>query len=384
MSDRVRGQSGSGVVGRAVVVDWRGGSVRAWVPTPLSERDLRMSSATVRAAEQAVAALRLADAHLPSQWQPLARLLLRHEGVASSAIEGLREPIESILVAEQTGTGGVAGWVADNLAVMDLALETADKPLTVEILHGWHERLMRNGHLPSHMIGAYRSMLGWVGGSSPLDAAYIAAPPEEIPKLITDLIAFADDAQSDFDAVSRAAVVHAQFEAIHPYSDGNGRLGRVLVCRILRRYQTTTLSTVPISMAICRDPGGYLSGLHLFEQGHLDPWVKWFAETVMRAAVYTESLIGQVSDILEHWQELTSHLRADHTARALLTRLPERPILKAYDVSELLGVTERSGRTALATLSDLGILTPLDKTNTAYNGRSRRWFAATELLDLWG
>ena len=95
---------GSG--GRGVAVDWGGRRVRAWVPAPLGERDLTLSMATVRAAERAVAALRLADAGLPSEWEPLARLLLRHEGVASSGIEGLREPIESVLVAERTGAGG--------------------------------------------------------------------------------------------------------------------------------------------------------------------------------------------------------------------------------------------------------------------------------------
>ena len=87
-----------------------GRRVRAWVPAPLGEQDLTLSTATARAAERAVASLRLADARLPETWEPLARLLLCHEGVASSGIEGLREPIESVLVAEQTGTGGTAGW----------------------------------------------------------------------------------------------------------------------------------------------------------------------------------------------------------------------------------------------------------------------------------
>ena len=105
--------------GRGVTVEWRGRPVRAWVPAPLAQRDLTLSTAAARAAERAVAALRVADARLPATWEPLARLLLRHEGMASSGIEGLREPIESVLVAERTGAGGTAGWVADNLAVID-------------------------------------------------------------------------------------------------------------------------------------------------------------------------------------------------------------------------------------------------------------------------
>ncbi len=368
--------------GRAVTVDWRGRRVRTWVPAPLAQRDLALSTATARAAERAVAALRLADARLPATWEPLARLLLRHEGVASSRIEGLREPISAVLVAEQTGAGGAAGWIADNLAVIDAALRTAAEPLSVEMLNRWHERLMRHGELPARMVGAFRSVLGWVGGTSPADAAYVPPPPSEIPPLMDDLVVFADDGD-DFDAVSRAALVHAQFEAIHPYSDGNGRLGRVLVSRVLRRGGVTARATAPISMAIARDPGGYLSGLHLFEQGETDPWVRWFAETAMRAATTTESLVGQATHLLSQWNEAVAGLRADHTARNLVDHLPARPVLSARDVSTLLGVSERSGRTALAALAARGILEPIPEARTERQGRARHWFAAPGLLDLW-
>jgi len=353
------------------------------VPAPLAKRDLALSTTTARVAERAVAALQLSDARLPPDWEPLARLLLRHEGVASSGIEGLREPVESVLVAERTGAGGTAGWVADNLTVIDTALDTADEPLTTGMLHRWHERLMRHGRLPAAMVGRFRPALGWVGGASPADAAYVPPPPDAIPALIDDLMAFADDDGSDVDAVSLAALAHAQFEAIHPYGDGNGRLGRVLVSRVLRRRGVTGRSTAPISVAIARDPGGYLSGLHLFEQGNHDPWVRWFAETATRAATATEQMVARAGRLLQRWTALTSGLRADHTARALLHRLPGSPVLNAQDVSALLGVSERSGRTALGALAARGVLSPIDDVREARAGRSRRWYAATELLDLW-
>ena len=76
------------------------------------------------------------------------------------------------------------------------------------------------------MVGTFRPALGWVGGTSPFNAAYVPPPPSEIPRLADDLIAFANREPEDLDPVSHAAVIHAQFEAIHPYGDGNGRLGR--------------------------------------------------------------------------------------------------------------------------------------------------------------
>lgn len=372
-----------GYGGYAVDSDWNGRKVSAWVPSPLRERRMDLSAAAVRASERACAALRLADARLPDEWEALARLLLRNEGVASSGIEGLREPIESVLIAQRSDLGGTAGWVADNLVVIDWAFETAEEPITVGTLHRWHRQLMRHGRLPADMIGAFRPVMGWVGGTSPLDAAYVPPPPSEIPRLMDDLIAFANRDLGDLDPVSHAAVIHAQFEAIHPYGDGNGRLGRVMISRTLRWRAITKRTIAPISTAIARDPGGYLSGLHLFEQGLLDPWVIWFAEIVQRAASTTHQIINQTTALLERWEQAVAGLRADHSARALLAHLPAHPVLSAGDVAALLNTSERAARTTLAALAGLGILSPIE-VSTPTPGRNRHWFAAPDLLHLWG
>lgn len=370
-----------GTAGRTVAVDWRGRTVDAWVPAELRRRDLDLPVPAVRAAERAVAALQLADQSLPSAWEALARLLLRHEGIASSGIEGLREPIESVLIAERIGRGGAAGWVADNLAVIDTALRTAHEPLSVGVLNEWHGRLMRNSDLVAEMIGELRSAQGWVGGTSPHDAAYVPPPPEEIPRLMDDLVGFAD-ADDDLDAVSRAAIAHAQFEAIHPYGDGNGRLGRVLVSRILRRAGATQRSVAPMSMAIARDPGGYLSGLKLFETGHAGPWVQWFAAVAERSVKLTSGIVNESQQITEQWRQQTSSLRHDSAARALLGHLPGHPVIHSADVARLLDVSERTGRTALETLNEHNVLREIDA-STGDVGRARRWYAAADLLRLW-
>ncbi len=376
------GQDSEGSPGREVEAEWNGRRVRTWVPALLKERRFDLSGPTIRAGERACAALRLSELRMQDHWEPMARLLLRNEAVASSGIEGLREPIESVLVAARTGGGGAAGWVADNLVVIDWALDTAHEPLTTDILHSWHRQLMQHGKLPSDMVGTFRPALGWVGGTSPLNAAYVPPPPSEIPRLTDDLIAFSNSKPEHLDPVSHAAVIHAQFEAIHPYGDGNGRLGRVLVSRTLRRRGVTPRSTVPISMAIARDPGGYLAGLHLFEQGTPDPWIKWFAEVVVKAALTTDQIYDRVRALIARWEQATSGFRADHAVRGLLVHLPAHPVLSAADAAELLGVSERSGRTALKALASCGVVSRVDVESNG-SGRNRHWFAATELLDLW-
>ena len=376
------GELEHGAAGISVPTTWRDGTVSAWVPSKTCARDFSLSPSQVRATEQAAAALRESDARIPEAWEALARLLLRHEGVASSGIEGLREPLVSVLIAERTGAGGAAGWVADNLAVIHMALDAADDTLDTQTLDRWHERLMRNSDLAPHLIGAFRPSVGWVGGNSPLDAAYVPPPPERIAELMDDLVRFADGAGTGLDPITHAAVLHAQFELIHPYGDGNGRLGRILISRALRRAKLTVRSTAPISVAIARDPGGYLSGLKLYELGQIGPWVEWFCGVVRKAAEATRHLAERTEQTAGEWNRRLGGVRSDSAARALVPLLPGNPVVSAQDVKLLLGVSQPAARAALLTLAERGIVAPV-QTSSPGAGRNRNWFAATDLLSTW-
>ena len=374
--------AGIGSSGVTVPAEWNGRQVQAWLPTRLGQRDLSLTEAEVRATEQAAAALRDADTRIPDTWEALARLLLRHEGIASSGIEGLREPLVSVLIAERTDGDGVAGWVADNLAVIRMAHDTAHDRLSVETLHQWHARLMRNSDLDPDLIGVFRDRVGWVGGNSPLDAAYVPPPPDRIPALMDDLIKFADNHDGP-DPITRAAVVHAQFEAIHPYGDGNGRIGRILISRALRRSGLTTRSTMPISVAVARDPGGYLSGLAMYQQmGAIGPWVRWFSQIACKAADTTKHLAEQTRQITDRWLTRLDDLRADSSARALAPLLVGHPLLSAQDVIALLGISHHAARRSLLTLQDRGLVEQVEARSPG-PGRNRQWYAATELIRTW-
>lgn len=374
--------SDSDAVGVSVPTEWRDRTVSAWVPAKTGDRDFSLSQAEVRATEQAAAALRESDARIPETWEALARLLLRHEGIASSGIEGLREPVVSVLIAERTGAGGAAGWVADNLAVIRMALDAAHDSLDAGTLHRWHERLMRNSGLAPDLVGAFRSSVGWVGGNSPLDAAYVPPPPERIPELMDDLVRFADSTGAGLDPITHAAVLHAQFELVHPYGDGNGRLGRILISRALRRANLAVRSTVPISVAIARDPGGCLSGLKLYELGQIGPWVEWFSRVACNAAGTTKYLAERTVQIAGDWDRKLEGVRADSAARALLPLLPSNPVVSAQDVKSLLDVSQPTARAALLTLAERDIMAPV-RARSPGAGRNRNWFAATDLLDTW-
>ncbi len=372
----------SGEGGVSVSAEWNGRPVESWVPAWLNERDLSLTESEIRATERAAAALRESDAQVPETWETLARLLLRHEGVASSGIEGLREPLVSVLVAERTGAGGVAGWVADNLAVIQMAHETAHEQLSVQMLHEWHIRLMRNSDLAPNLIGAFRNSIGWVGGNSPLDAAYVPPPPDRISELMDDLVGFANLGEGAPDPITRAAAMHAQFEAIHPYGDGNGRLGRILISRTLRSANLTTRSTMPISVAIARDPGGYLSGLRLYEMGNIGPWVLWFSDIACQAADTTKHLADQTREITDIWLDELEGVRSHSAARALAPLLVGNPVVSAHEVMSLLDISQPAARSALLTLAQRGIVEPVE-VRLPGTGRSRKWYAAADLISTW-
>ena len=131
--------------------------------------------------------------------------------------------------------------------------------------------MARASGLPECQIGSFRDEIGWIGGTSPLNAVAVLPPPELIEPLTNDLITFAN--RKDVDPVAQAAVAHAQFESIHPYADGNGRVGRILIAWLLIRRLCLRVPPPPVSVAIAADTGGYLSGLALYRLGQLDPYV---------------------------------------------------------------------------------------------------------------
>ncbi len=367
------------MAGREVPIDWNGRRINAWLPDMIAGRELPLTEATVRKTEQAAAAAQRVTDRLPAGWEPLARLLLRAEGVASSYIEGVRAPLPDVVVAEIDPTvGEEAAWVANNLAVVADATSQRDLVMTTEVLHDWHQRLMHGAHawLPAEMVGRFRTVQGWIGGTSPLDAALVTAPPDAVPELMDDLVAYLN--ADDVDPVTQAAVAHAQFECIHPYGDGNGRIGRVIAGWLLARRLQLAVPP-PISVPIAVDRGAYLAGLTQFRLGEVDPWVRWFADVVKRASEATVTLFDQVLGLHAEWKTRIEDIRVDSAAHRIIELLPHHPVLSATTVAEQVGISERAARSALAVLGDRGILEPFASRHSP-PGRPRHWWVAPELL----
>lgn len=338
----------------------------------------------VRATERAAASLQRVDDRLTHRFEPLARLLLRAEGVASSYIEGVRAPTELVAVAE-VDSGAVdatSAWVADNLAVVDTSLDHARSgaALTADDLHRWHARLMAHGALPDDLVGRFRQVQNWIGGATPRAAAYVPPPADHVGRLMRDLVRATN--ASKLDPVTLAAVVHAQFEAIHPYGDGNGRLGRVLIGWVLARRAGVAVPP-PVSAVIARDTGGYLSGLTRWRQGDVAGWVGWVADAISRSAEQVGDMVASAEDLRRRWESLLTGVRADAAARRLLELIPQRLVVTAPMVADLLGVSAPTARAAVDALAARGILEPFEL-RSVRPGRPARWWMAGELVSAVG
>jgi len=297
-----------------------------------------------------------ADGRVPEGWAPLTSLLMQTECTASAHLD------------RDDPAGPTTGYLA--------ALASARQPgaLSVERLHLWHDLLSSNG-------GGFRETQTWLGGSSPLDAGYVPPPAERIDTLMGDLVRFANG--DSIHPILQAAVLHAQLEAIQPYPYGNRGLGRLLVAWVLRRRGVLDRLPLPISVALGRDLGGYLSGLHLFREGVHLPMVNTMARASRGAAAHAEGMSSDALELIDRWSVRARDLRRDSAARRLIPLLTSTPQLDSVSAAEMIDVSERAARTALTSLAERSILRPVaDDSESREPGRPRHTYVAGELLDL--
>jgi len=377
-------------VGTEIEVIWNGRRICAFVPALLIDRELTLDAPTAARAAAAATEVAHAAQALDADYEPLARLLLRSEGIASSYIEGVTAPVvEVVLAEEQLGIvrNVAAAWVASNLAAVTRAVTSAEGrvALSVETLCEWHRILMTGSPTPERYIGVIRSEQGWIGGSSPLDAYLVTPPVSELSSLLEDLVAYVN--RVDIDPVAQAAVSHAQFEIIHPFADGNGRVGRVLVAWVLTR-RLSLLVPPPVSVAIAADVTGYSSGLVLFRMGDHQRWIKWFADAVASGSRAQRELISNVKSMKLKWHDRlvagNRKIRSDAAVFSALNLLSRHLVLTSAILSENLDISRKASLATLHRLVQVGILTEQGTVSRQRSGQPAALFVSRDLLGLAG
>jgi len=371
--------------------DRLGGAYDAFVPDRLIGRQIYLTGPTAADVADAETAIRQLDLQAQSltNTEILARLLLRAESVASSHIEGLEISPQRLLRASlETDEGRPlqderVREVLGNIDAMAFAVQTGGE-ITVDHLLEVHRRLLERTRSKEH-AGRIRVEQNWIGGSdyNPLSARFIPPPPEFIRDLLNDLCEFSN--LDMLPAVAQAAIAHAQFETIHPFADGNGRTGRTLIYMILRRRGLAVKTTPPISLILATRTEGYVSSLNATRvastpppsaaMNALDAWIAFFAVAAKRACADAMSFETRVEDITASWKVCVGPVRSDSSVLALLSILPEMPVLSVRSAAERLHRTFAAVNEAMSVLVAVGILTQ------SATMRRNRVFEARELVD---
>ena len=330
----------------------------------------------------------------------IARFLLRSEAIASSRIEGIAPSAQQVALAELAQTETVRGiseqakLVANNMTVVrhaTSALAQAET-LTVDHVVELHRSLLPEE--PRHH--GLRTVQNWIGTSSrsPIGAAYVPPAPEQVPELMADLVDYINGAAHA--PLVQAAVIHAQFETIHPFTDGNGRVGRALIHTVLSRRGLTDRAVLPISLVLATLRDQYIAGLTAFRHSSptgsaeasaaINSWLRTFLESAAIAVEESERLVVAIETLRTSWTDrLTAHRtaaglrpapRADSAVARLLYQLPEAPVVTTSTLARILDVSLPAAGAALDELQLAGIL------STKSMARGAKAYLAREVLDL--
>jgi Fic family protein len=335
----------------------------AYVPDPIASWQWNLSddaAAVVLEAERAVSELQLETTF--AGLESLSRQLLRAESVASSRIEGLRLSQRRLAEAllSPADADAAAREVVGNVDAMQAAIELGSSGLVIdsgEIRH-LHWLLLRHSQHAT-IAGRYRDEQNWIGGSdySPRGAEFIPPPEEMVPGLMDDLANYVN--RADASTIVQAAVAHAQFETIHPFADGNGRVGRALIHVVFRRRALSTQLAPPISIALAANGERYVEGLNAYRQGAVSEWCRFFARVTIDSVSRSRELAVDLAELQAEWLDKARHPRADSTATRLIRALPGQPILDARTVAAMLNVSEVAARNALNALELAGVIRPI-------------------------
>jgi len=346
----------------------RGGEYRAFIPAPIAQRGFELSDEAVSAASQATKGLvKLSQASLATgAVAPLAKSLVRSEAVASSRIEGLQLSQQRLArAAYQRGGRSSDPRAADILANVDaleqaVELGTNARPITVADIEDIHRTLLRFT-FDRGVAGVVRQRQNWIGGSDyhPLGAAYVPPPPEHVGVLLEDLCAFIE--RDDLAPVVQAAIAHAQFETIHPFADGNGRVGRALVHTIFRRRGETPEYVPPVSLVLASQPRAYIAGLVDYREARVSDWCTLFASATAQASDNAVELSEAIETLQLRWIDTLGSPRRDAVVRQIVAALPSQPVIDVGAGQQLTGKSHVAVGNALRQLEEAGILQRLNE-----------------------
>ena len=363
-----------------------GESYRSYVPAPLPPKPAIDMDRLYKPLDQAMKALGALDA--------LAKLLpdiglflfmyVRKEALVSSQIEGTQSSLSDLLLFENAENPLVplddVEEVCNYIAALNHGLERMQEgfPLSIRLIREMHKILLRGGRGANKDPGEFRRSQNWIGGIRPGKALYVPPPPEMVGELMSDLEKFAHDENQKLPTLVKAALIHVQFETIHPFLDGNGRLGRLLITLLLCDDGVLVQPILYLSLYFKEHRQLYYDLLQDVRlKGDWERWCDFFLDGVTAMATQAADDAKQIIDLLERDRVRIGQIgKASKTALKIHAYLLKKPYLSIAKVAEELGISIPSITSTVQKLVDIGVLKEM-------TGKSRnRIFAYGAYLDI--
>ena len=356
--------------GRYVTISTAGEKAQAFVPAPLPPRPpIDWTPELRNKFDQAWLSLGRLDS--VSTLLPDTSLFLymyvRKEAVLSSMIEGTQSSLSDLLLFELDQEPGVplddVREVSNYVAALDHGLRLLQEglPLSLRLFREIHGVLLAKGRGSNQAPGSFRRSQNWIGGTRPGNAAFVPPPAEEVLECMGKLELFLHDQPEPTPVLLKAALAHVQFETIHPFLDGNGRLGRLLITLLLCEHKVLREPMLYLSLYFKTHRQYYyelLSNVRL--TGDWEAWLDFFAEAVIVTASQAVETAQQLLDLSNRDRDKISGLgRAAASTLQIHRALMEQPIATSSSLAEKTGITPATVNKSLGHLEQLGIVKEL-------------------------
>ncbi|MFN3258719.1 MAG: Fic family protein [Ilumatobacter sp.] len=327
---------------------------------PIADEIMLIPSECALVSEDVRTAIAAFDLRVGDTLAPLEALLVRIEASASSKIENVAAPVPDLLLAEVGDERGRS--VADVIGNVDAttaAIVLSDE-ITPETILDIHRALLQDTH--PVLAGRWRTDPVWIGSFSggPPKATFVPPAARRVPDAMEDLCEFIG--RTDMPVFIQAMVMHAQFETIHPFPDGNGRVGRALIHAMLRRDGLTKAATLPLSAGIVSQKHRYIDALTEYRHGDFVPIVELGADATFAALRSATELFGDVQRMLARWELTLSEFRSDSAVHPVSQALLAHPVVDARSMAESVGIGLSAVTDAIKRLEERRILDPIDPT----------------------
>ena len=378
-----------GPTGRYIVTTWESEDVRAFVPEPLPpDPPLRIDGPLLTALESANLALGRLDG--ASRLLPDPALFIysyvRKEAVLSSQIEGTRSSLSDLMRFEVGSRPGVprndAAEVSRYVAALNHATarmsDPGGLPLCNRLLREAHKILLTGARGGDRQPGEFRRSQNWIGGTRPGNATFVPPPAIAAAEAMSDLERFVHAGDDGLPALVRAGLAHVQFETIHPFLDGNGRIGRMLIVLMMLDRGVLSLPVLYLSLFLKQHRGTYYQLLDQVRQtGDWEAWLEFFLEGVRDTATTALDTAQRIEQLVAQDRLAVSATgRGAGSALRVHEALAQRIVVDVGVVVEMTGLSAPTVGAALKRLSNLGVASEI-------TGQKRnRLFAYDEYLSV--